>query len=117
MIQKLGTFFLGVAVCFLAMYFVNTRKMDARIKDLKLQNDSLQRANLVLDSVENRYIQKLNESTYEILQLESEDNALENKVKYMNREITIIKNKYEKARNYADSFGSDELKRYFAELK
>jgi hypothetical protein len=117
MIQKLGTFLLGVAVCFLAMYFVNTRKMDARIKDLKLQNDSLQRANLVLDSVEDRYIQKLNESTYEILQLESEDNALENKVKYMNREITIIKNKYEKARNYADSFGSDELKRYFAELK
>lgn len=117
MIQKLGTFLLGVAVCFLAMYFVNTRKMDARIKDLKLQNDSLQRANLILDSVEDRYIQKLNQSTYEILQLESEDNALENKVKYMNREITIIKNKYEKARNYADSFGSDELKRYFAELK
>ena len=117
MIQKLGTFLLGVAVCFLAMYFVNTRKMDARIKDLKLQNDSLQRANLVLDSVEDRYIQKLNQSTYEILQLESEDNALENKVKYMNREITIIKNKYEKARNYADSFGSDELKRYFTELK
>ena len=117
MIQKLGTFLLGVAVCFLAMYFVNTRKMDARIKDLKLQNDSLQMANLILDSVEDRYIQKLNQSTYEILQLESEDNALENKVKYMNREITIIKNKYEKARNYADSFGSDELKRYFAELK
>lgn len=117
MIQKLGTFLLGVAVCFLAMYFVSTQKMDARIKDLKLQNDSLQRANLVLDSVEDRYIQKLNESTYEILQLESEDNTLETKVKYMNREITIIKNKYEKARNYADSFGSDELKRYFAEIK
>ena len=117
MIQKLGTFLLGVAVCFLAMYFVNTRKMDARIKDLKLQNDSLHRANLVLDSIEDKYIQKLNESNYEILKLESEDNALETKVKYMNREITIIKNKYEKARNYADSFGSHELKRYFAELK
>ena len=113
MIQKLGTFLLGVAVCFLAMYFVSTQKMDARIKDLKLQNDSLLNANVVLDSLENKYI----ESTYEILQLESEDNALETKVKYMNREITIIKNKYEKARNYADSFGSDELKRYFAELK
>ena len=117
MIQKLGTFLLGVAVCFLAMYFVNTRKMDARIKDLKLQNDSLHKANLVLDSIEDKYIQKLNESNYEILKLESEDNVLENKVKNMNREITIIKNKYEKARNYADSFGSDELKRYFAELK
>lgn len=117
MIHKLGTFLLGVAVCFLAMYFVNTRKMDARIKDLKLQNDSLHKANLVLDSIEDKYIQKLNESNYEILKLESEDNVLENKVKNMNREITIIKNKYEKARNYADSFGSDELKRYFAELK
>lgn len=117
MIQKLGTFLLGVAVCFLAMYFVNTRKMDAKIKDLKLQNDSLLRANLVLDSVEDKYIQKLNESTFEILKLESEDNGLENKVKYMNREITIIKNKYEKALNYADTFGSDELKRYFSELK
>ena len=117
MIQKLGTFLLGVAICFLAMYFVNTRKMDARIKDLKLQNDSLQRANLILDSIENKYIQKLNESTFEILKLETEDYALENKVKNMNKEIIIIKNKYEKARNYADSFGSDELKRYFSELK
>ena len=117
MIQKLGTFLLGVAVCFLAMYFVSTQKMDARIKDLKLQNDSLLNANVVLDSLENTYIAKMNEANYEILQLESEDNALETKVKYMNREITIIKNKYEKARNYADSFGSDELKGYFAELK
>jgi hypothetical protein len=117
MIQKLGTFLLGVAVCFLAMYFVSTQKMDAKIKDLKLQNDSLFNANVVLDSLEDKYIQKLNESNFEILKLESEDNALENKVKYMNREITIIKNKYEKARNYSDSFGSDELKRYFAELK
>jgi len=117
MIQKLGTFLLGVAVCFLAMYFVSTQKIDAKIKDLKLQNDSLFNANVVLDSLEDKYIQKLNESNFEILKLESEDNALENKVKYMNREITIIKNKYEKVRNYADSFGSDELKRYFAELK
>jgi hypothetical protein len=117
MIQKLGTFLLGILICFLAMYFVNTRKIDSVIKDLKLENDSLHRANLVLDSLENKYIQELNNSTYEILKLETEDNALESKVHYMNKEIIIIKNKYEKARNYADSFGSDDIKRYFAELK
>ena len=117
MIQKLGTFLLGVTVCFLAMYFVNTRKMDARIKELNLQNDSLHKANLVLDSLEDTYIAKMNEANYEILQLESEDNALEYKVKYMNKEINIIKTKYEKARNYANDFGSDDLKRYFSELK
>jgi cupin superfamily acireductone dioxygenase involved in methionine salvage len=117
MIQKLGTFLLGILICFLAMYFVNTRKIDSVIKDLKLENDSLHRANLVLDSLENKYIQELNNSTYEILKLETEDNALESKVNYMNKEIIIIKNKYEKARNYADSFGSDDIKRYFSELK
>jgi hypothetical protein len=31
----------------------------------------------------------MNEATYEILQLESEDNALEYKVKYMNKELTL----------------------------
>ena len=96
MIQKLGTFLLGILICFLAMYFVNTRKIDSVIKDLKLENDSLHRANLVLDSLENKYIQELNNSTYEILKLETEDNALESKVHYMNKEIIIIKNKYEK---------------------
>jgi hypothetical protein len=117
MINKLATFFLGVLLCFIAMYFVNTRKIDSVIKDLKLQNDSLFQANHILDSLEDTYIQELNKSTYEILQLESEDNALEYKVKYMNKEILIIKNKYEKASNYANSFGSDDIKKYFSELK
>lgn len=117
MIQKLGTFLLGIAVCFLAMYFTSTRKMDAKIKELSLQNDSLHRANIVLDSLESHFLAKMNEANYEVLQLQSEDNALEYKVKYMNKEINIIKTKYEKARNYANDFGSDDLKRYFAELK
>ena len=117
MINKLATFFLGVVLCFVGMYFVNTRKIDSVIKDLKLQNDSLHQANIVLDSLKDTYIQELNKSTYEILKLESEDNALEYKVKYMNKEILIIKNKYEKASNYANSFGSDDIKKYFSELK
>jgi hypothetical protein len=117
MINKLATFFLGVVLCFVGMYFINTRKIDSVIKDLKLQNDSLHQANIVLDSLKDTYIQELNKSTYEILKLESEDNALEYKVKYMNKEILIIKNKYEKASNYANSFGSDDIKKYFSELK
>ena len=117
MIQKLGTFILGILICFLAMYFVNTRKIDSVIKDLKLQNDSLHQANIVLDSLRDNYIKELNNSSYEILKLESQDNALEYKVKYMNKEILIIKNKYEKASNYANSFGSDDIKKYFSELK
>jgi hypothetical protein len=117
MIQKFGTFLLGALVCFLAMYFLDMGKSDARVKELQLQNDSLFKANLVLDSLEDTYISKMNEANYEILQLESEDNALEYKVKYMNKEINIIKTKYEKARNYANGFGSDDIRRYFAELK
>ena len=117
MINKLATFILGIVLCFVAMYLVNTRKIDSVIKDLKLQNDSLHQANIVLDSLKNTYIQQLNNSTYEILKLESQDNALEYKVKYMNKEILIIKNKYEKASNYANSFGSDDIKKYFSELK
>ena len=117
MIQKLRTFLLGVAVCFLVMYFVNTLKINARIKELNLQNDSLIKANVILDSLENTYITKINEANYEILKLESQDNALDYNIKYMNKEINIIKTKYEKARNYANDFGSYDLKRYFSELK
>jgi len=117
MIPKFGTFLLGVTVCFLIMYFVNTTNIDSRIKQLKLQNDSLYKANAVLDSLEDTYIVKMNEANYEIIQLETEDKELDYKVKNMNKEINIIKNKYEKASNYANSFGSDELKRYFSNLK
>ena len=117
MIKKLTPFLLGILLCFLGMYFVNTRKIDSVIKELKLENDSLHKANLVLDSLENTYIVELNKANFEVLKLEKEDNVLENKVQEMNKKIIIINKKYEKARNYADSFGSDDIKRYFAELK
>ena len=59
MINKLTPFLLGILLCFLGMYFVNTRKIDSVIKELKLENDSLHKANLVLDSLENTYIVEL----------------------------------------------------------
>ena len=117
MIPKFGIFLLGVTVCFLVMYFVNTTQVDSKIKELKLQNDSLYKANIQIDSLKNMYVAQINEANYEILKLESEDNALQTNVNFMNRQITIIKKKYEKANNYANSFGSDDIKRYFAELK
>jgi len=117
MIQKLGTFILGVIICFLGMYFVNTRKIDLVIKELKLENDSLHKANLVLDSLENKYIVELNKANFEVLKLEKEDYVMENMVQELNKKIIIINKKYEKALNYADSFGSDDIKRYFSELK
>lgn len=112
----LGTI-VGAIVFMLVENFIVGRHIDKDVKALQLQNDSLVKANLVLDSLENHFLAKMNEANYEVLQLQNEDNALEYKVKYMNKEINIIKTKYEKARNYADGFGSDELKRYFAELK
>jgi len=117
MINKLITFLLGASLCFLGMYFINTRKIDSVIKQLKLENDSLYRANLVLDSIESKYIQELNKANFEVLKLEKEDNDMEHKVLDMNKKIIIINKKYEKALNYADSFGSDDIKRYFSELK
>lgn len=112
----LGTL-VGAIVFMLVENFIVGRHIDKDVKALQLQNDSLVKANLVLDSLENHFLAKMNEANYEVLQLQSQDNALEYKVKYMNKEINIIKTKYEKVRNYADGFGSDELKRYFAELK
>jgi hypothetical protein len=117
MIQKLGTFLLGILICFLAIYFVNTGKIQSVIIDLKLKNYSLQRANLVLDSLENTYTVELNKDNIEALKLNKEDYVMENKVQELNKKIIIINKKYEKALNYADSLGSDDIKRYFAELK
>lgn len=107
----------GAITFMLVENFIVGRHIDKDIKALQLQNDSLLKANIKLDSLENHFLVELNNANYEILKLEGEDKALETKVNYYNKEITIIKNKYEKAKHFADSYGSDDIKRYFSNLR
>jgi hypothetical protein len=117
--REIISFFIGAIVGILILNFVKYGSFSESkaIKELQLQNDSLLNANIKLDSLENTYLIELNKASDEILQLEFQDDELKTKVKNMNKEITIIKYKYEKASNYANAFGSDELKKYFSELK
>lgn len=119
MIRELIIAFLGAIVGIACLnYVLNSSGHSSKDVDrLKLQNDSLVKENLKLDSLEKSYLAELNSANFEILKLEGEDNTLEAKVKNMNKEITIIKKKYEKAKHYADSYGSDDIKRYFSNLR
>ena len=117
MIKLFVSFMMG-AICYvLVENFILDKHIDKDIKTLQLQNDSLVKANIKLDSLENKFLGELNNANYEILKLESQDNALETQVNYYNREIKVIKNKYEKAKHFADSYGSDDIKRYFSNLR
>jgi hypothetical protein len=117
--RNLISFTLGIVIGIFILTWVQNRGgvSTKDIATLKAQNDSLHKENLKLDSLENTYLVELNKANYEVLRLENEDNALEGKVKYMDKEIKIIKTKYEKAKHYADSYGSDDIKRYFANLR
>lgn len=119
MIRELIIAFLGAVVGIVCLnYVLDSNGHGSKDVDrLKLENDSLVKANLKLDSLEKSYLSELNNANFEILKLESQDNTLEARVKNMNKEITIIKTKYEKAKHYADSYGSDDIKRYFSNLR
>lgn len=117
--RELISSFIGAIVGIACLnYVLNSNGHGSKDVDrLELQNDSLLKANAKIDSLANSYLMELNATNFEILKLENQDKSLESKVDYYNKEITIIKKKYEKAKNYANSYGSDDIKRYFANLR
>lgn len=111
------SFIAGILLLTIIIFVRNDDSGNNSIKMLKIQNDSLILENKKLDSISNSYLVEMNKLNFEMLQIEKEDSILNSKVYKMNQKLIIINNKYEKARNYSNNFGSNELKRYFSELK
>ena len=89
---------------------------DSHIKELQFRNDSLIMVNQKIDSINLYYKDEIGKKDLEISKLNDIDISLEAKIKETTKKINNLNNKYEKANNHANSFGSIEIASYFANL-
>lgn len=89
---------------------------EKHIKELQVKNDSLMMANEKIDSINIYYKDEIGKKDIQISKLNDIDTSLEAKIKETTKKINNLNNKYEKANNHANSFGSIEIASYFANL-
>ena len=87
------------------------------VKVLKLQNDSLLKANLKLDSTNSILYDKIKAKDYEIKMLESIDENMKFKIEQLNIKIQSLNKKHAKAIITSNNFTSNELQVYFSNLR
>lgn len=92
------------------------RQHKLEIKQLKAINDELKRKNdSILYQIDNMKID-MERSDDIIHTLFDESKEYEQKADSLSKSIKSIKNKYEKASNHANAFGSSEISSYFSNL-
>ena len=89
---------------------------ESHIKELQAKNDSLMMVSQKIDSINIYYKDEIGKKDLEISKLNDIDISLEAKIKETTKKINNLNNKYEKANNHANSFGSIEIASYFANL-
>lgn len=89
---------------------------ESHIKELQAKNDSLMMVNEKIDSINIYYKDEIGKKDIQIFKLNDIDISLEAKIKETTKKINNLNNKYEKANNHANSFGSIEIASYFANL-
>ena len=96
--------------------YVSNGITEKHIKELQIKNDSLMMANEKIDSINIYYKDEIGKKDLEISKLNDIDISLEAKIKETTKKINNLNNKYEKANNHANNFGSNEIASYFANL-
>ena len=89
---------------------------ESHIKELQAKNDSLMMVSQKIDSINIYYKDEIGKKDIQISKLNDIDTSLEAKIKETTKKINNLNNKYEKANNHANSFGSIEIASYFANL-
>jgi len=89
---------------------------NTNIKELQVKNDSLMMVNEKIDSINLYYKDEIGKKDLQISKLNDIDISLESKIKEATKKINNLNNKYEKANNYSNNFGSNEIASYFANL-
>ena len=117
MIKIILSFLIGGCIFLFINKYVSDKTDNSKIKELQLINDSLAKENIKLDSVKTIYLQDLNTAAYKVAFLESNDNKLQNQISNINQSIKNIQNKYETANHFSDSYSSDDISRYFSNLR
>jgi hypothetical protein len=96
----------------IAVYFLFFNS-DYELNGLKKANEEILNQNRVLDSLNRSYMVEIKKKDSAIGNLVNQDNLLKNKVLSIDSKIKAIN--YEKANSHSDNFGSEQLKRYFAD--
>lgn len=91
----------------------NSRK---ELKELKALNDSLKIENQKIMQDIKAGEEDMAKQDEIIKTLFEETFLLKEQLSDIKQEFKNVKNKYEKAKVFSDSFGSDDIKRYFSEL-
>jgi hypothetical protein len=111
--EKLLNFLLILFIIIMFILFIHQENKIDNKTAFEIENEKLVKANKHLDSLnafyKNENLKK--DSTIEVL--ENDDKVLKNKLSLIDNHIKSIK--YEKVYHYSDNFGSDQLKRYFAD--
>jgi hypothetical protein len=102
-----------ILISFISLYFLVIKFNQNKIDGLKKANDELLNQNKVLDSLNGTYMVEIKKKDSAIGNLVNQDNLLKNKVLLVDSKIKAIN--YEKANSHSDNFGSEQLKRYFAD--
>jgi peptidoglycan hydrolase CwlO-like protein len=102
-----------ILIIFICSYVVVIKYNENKIDVLKKANDELLNQNKVLDSLNGTYMVEIKKKDSAIGNLVNQDNLLKNKVLSIDSKIKAIN--YEKANSHSDNFGSEQLRRYFAD--
>ena len=100
-----------ISLLFLLLIF--TLFNEKQINGLKKANEEILNQNRVLDSLNGTYMVEIKKKDSVIGNLVNQDNILKNKVLSIDSKIKAIN--YEKANSHSDNFGSEQLRRYFAD--
>jgi cell division protein FtsB len=100
-----------ISLLFISLFFLLFN--DKQINGLKKANEEILNQNRVLDSLNGTYMVEIKKKDSVIGKLVNQDNILKNKVLSIDSKIKAIN--YEKANSHSDNFGSEQLRRYFAD--
>jgi hypothetical protein len=100
-----------ISLLFFSLFFLLFN--DKQINGLKKANEEILNQNKVLDSLNGTYMVEIKKKDSVIGKLVNQDNILKNKVLSIDSKIKAIN--YEKANSHSDNFGSEQLRRYFAD--
>jgi len=106
-----------VVIGYVALFNTGTKDLKNKIKEIEKINDSLLRKNDFYKAERDSISLKLIERQKQIETIECMEKELITKVSDIDKKITDIKPKYEKAKEIVRNYNSDSISRYFSDLK
>jgi hypothetical protein len=107
--------FLAITGATSITFFEVFKITDEKINKLREENELILKNNKMLDSVRATYKIEIDQKNQEIEKLQEADQILLSHVKTIDTKIKSLNTSYEKANNYSNNFGSEQIRIYFSD--